>query len=119
MELTEIPRGRQPGEKSRGVGVIMSFVVLSPLWKGKLQLHVHSCTIDTHRKESMMQSSVVSFYVILCMLGLAVDGGERAVIWHRFNGVEEEVKGEGTHLRMPWIHVRTILGSEFFLLNRV
>lgn len=32
-----------------------------------------------------------------------VDGGERAVIFNRFNGVSQEVKGEGTHFKIPWI----------------
>lgn len=32
-----------------------------------------------------------------------VDGGERAVIFNRFYGVSETVKGEGTHFMIPWV----------------
>jgi prohibitin 1 len=30
-----------------------------------------------------------------------VDGGERAVIFDRLQGVKKEIKGEGTHLLLP------------------
>lgn len=36
----------------------------------------------------------------------AVDGGQRAVIWDRFNGIKPKVIGEGTHFRIPLIEVR-------------
>lgn len=32
-----------------------------------------------------------------------VEGGHRAVIWDRFSGVQETVKDEGTHFRIPFI----------------
>lgn len=32
-----------------------------------------------------------------------VDGGERAVIFNLFSGVEEKVRGEGTHFKVPYI----------------
>lgn len=32
-----------------------------------------------------------------------VSGGHRAVIFNRFSGVEEAVRGEGMHLRIPWV----------------
>ncbi|GFO20820.1 prohibitin [Plakobranchus ocellatus] len=32
-----------------------------------------------------------------------VDGGQRAVIFDRFRGVQEEVVGEGTHFLIPWV----------------
>lgn len=32
-----------------------------------------------------------------------VDGGERAVIMNMFKGVEETVRGEGTHFKIPWV----------------
>mmetsp|Transcript_1314 Transcript_1314/g.1577 ORF Transcript_1314/g.1577 Transcript_1314/m.1577 type:complete len:279 (+) Transcript_1314:280-1116(+) len=32
-----------------------------------------------------------------------VDGGERAVVFNRFSGVQQKVKGEGTHFRIPMI----------------
>ncbi len=32
-----------------------------------------------------------------------VKGGHRAVIFNRFSGVEESVRGEGMHLRIPWV----------------
>jgi len=32
-----------------------------------------------------------------------VDGGERAVVLNMFKGVEEKVRGEGTHFKVPWV----------------
>ena len=31
-----------------------------------------------------------------------VEGGHRAVMFHRFGGVQEGVRAEGTHLMVPW-----------------
>ena len=31
-----------------------------------------------------------------------VEGGHRAVMYHRFGGVQERVRGEGTHIMIPW-----------------
>merc|ERR1719231_1282132 len=31
-----------------------------------------------------------------------VEGGHRAVMFHRFGGVQQGVKAEGTHLLVPW-----------------
>jgi len=31
-----------------------------------------------------------------------VEGGHRAVMYHRFGGVQERIKAEGTHLILPW-----------------
>ncbi|CAF5107917.1 unnamed protein product, partial [Rotaria magnacalcarata] len=33
-----------------------------------------------------------------------VDGGHRAVIFDRFQGVKPDVIGEGTHFMIPWLH---------------
>eukprot|EP00421_Protoceratium_reticulatum_P063243 CAMPEP_0168411406 /NCGR_PEP_ID=MMETSP0228-20121227/28185_1 /TAXON_ID=133427 /ORGANISM="Protoceratium reticulatum, Strain CCCM 535 (=CCMP 1889)" /LENGTH=289 /DNA_ID=CAMNT_0008425153 /DNA_START=58 /DNA_END=924 /DNA_ORIENTATION=+ len=33
-----------------------------------------------------------------------VDGGERAVVLNMFSGVEDKVRGEGTHFKVPWLH---------------
>mmetsp|Transcript_99220 Transcript_99220/g.285451 ORF Transcript_99220/g.285451 Transcript_99220/m.285451 type:complete len:285 (+) Transcript_99220:81-935(+) len=33
-----------------------------------------------------------------------VDGGQRAVVLNMFTGIEDEVRGEGTHFRVPWLH---------------
>lgn len=33
----------------------------------------------------------------------AVDGGERAVIFDRFEGVKKQTTGEGTHILVPWL----------------
>jgi len=33
-----------------------------------------------------------------------VDGGHRAVIFDRFQGVKPLVIGEGTHFMIPWLH---------------
>jgi len=32
-----------------------------------------------------------------------VDGGERAVVLKMLSGVEEKVRGEGTHFKIPWV----------------
>lgn len=32
-----------------------------------------------------------------------VNGGERVVIFNMFSGVDEKVRGEGTHFRIPWV----------------
>ncbi|CAN8077359.1 unnamed protein product [Agarophyton chilense] len=32
-----------------------------------------------------------------------VNGGERAVIFNRFTGVEQKVRGEGMHVNIPWV----------------
>jgi prohibitin 1 len=38
-----------------------------------------------------------------------VDGGQRAVVWHRFRGgIQTDVVGEGLHFRIPWVEVPTI-----------
>ena len=31
-----------------------------------------------------------------------VEGGHRAVMYHRFGGVQEKIKAEGTHIVIPW-----------------
>jgi hypothetical protein len=40
---------------------------------------------------------------------LAVDGGERAVMYDRLKGVLPEPIGEGTHVRIPWLQNPTIM----------
>jgi prohibitin 1 len=35
---------------------------------------------------------------------LIVDGGHRAVIFDRFQGIKPDVIGEGTHFMVPWLH---------------
>merc|ERR1719454_566382 len=37
----------------------------------------------------------------LCMFD--VDGGQRAVILNMLTGVEDKVRGEGTHFKIPWV----------------
>jgi len=32
-----------------------------------------------------------------------VDGGERVVMFNMFSGVEDKVRGEGTHFKIPWV----------------
>lgn len=34
-----------------------------------------------------------------------VDAGTRAVIFDKFNGIQQEVKGEGTHIKIPFFQV--------------
>merc|ERR1719476_1118559 len=37
----------------------------------------------------------------LCLFD--VDGGQRAVVLNMMSGVEDKVRGEGTHFRVPWL----------------
>lgn len=37
-----------------------------------------------------------------------VDGGHRAVIYSRLNGVSSRIYGEGTHFRIPWIETPVV-----------
>jgi len=37
----------------------------------------------------------------LCLFD--VDGGQRAVVLNMFSGVDDKVRGEGTHFRIPWV----------------
>lgn len=37
-----------------------------------------------------------------------VDGGHRAIIFDRFQGVKKDVIGEGTHFMVPWLHMPII-----------
>lgn len=46
---------------------------------------------------SLVQSSVYT-----------VDGGERAVLFDRFQGVLADTTGEGMHVRIPWVQTPTI-----------
>merc|ERR1719343_1086906 len=32
-----------------------------------------------------------------------VDGGKRAVVLNMFTGIEDKVRGEGTHFKLPWV----------------
>ena len=43
---------------------------------------------------------------------LAVDGGERAVMYDRVSGIRPDPVGEGTHFRIPWVQVRGEEGGE-------
>mmetsp|Transcript_2050 Transcript_2050/g.4744 ORF Transcript_2050/g.4744 Transcript_2050/m.4744 type:complete len:278 (-) Transcript_2050:131-964(-) len=38
----------------------------------------------------------------LCLFD--VDGGQRAVVLNMFTGIEDKVRGEGTHFKVPWLH---------------
>mmetsp|Transcript_2051 Transcript_2051/g.4748 ORF Transcript_2051/g.4748 Transcript_2051/m.4748 type:complete len:278 (-) Transcript_2051:131-964(-) len=38
----------------------------------------------------------------LCLFD--VDGGQRAVVLNMLTGIEEKVRGEGTHFKVPWLH---------------
>ena len=47
-----------------------------------------------------------------CMLTppvCAVDGGERAVMYDRVQGVLENPIGEGTHFRIPWFQTPNVM----------
>merc|ERR1719442_252856 len=32
-----------------------------------------------------------------------IDGGQRGVVLNMFSGVEDKVRGEGTHFKIPWV----------------
>ena len=42
--------------------------------------------------------------VYLTFVFRLVDGGHRAVIFDRFQGIKPDVIGEGTHFMIPWLH---------------
>jgi len=44
----------------------------------------------------------ISFIPYACLFD--VDGGERVVMLNMLKGVEETVRGEGTHFKIPWLH---------------
>jgi len=44
----------------------------------------------------------LSFIPATCLFD--VDGGERVVMFNMFSGIEEKVRGEGTHFKIPWVH---------------
>lgn len=46
--------------------------------------------------------SCFSDSIVFCF-HLLVDGGHRAVIFDRFQGVKPDVVGEGTHFLIPWV----------------
>jgi len=43
----------------------------------------------------------LGFIPTVCLFD--VDGGERAVVLNMFKGVEDKVRGEGTHFKVPWL----------------
>jgi prohibitin 1 len=45
--------------------------------------------------------SVAAFVPATCLFD--VDGGERVVMLNMFSGVEEKVRGEGSHFKIPWV----------------
>ena len=44
-----------------------------------------------------------NLFVHLCVFLFSVEGGHRAVIFDRFQGVKPDVTGEGTHFLIPWV----------------
>lgn len=48
-----------------------------------------------------MTSCFIELYY--CLSIYAVDGGQRAVIFDRFRGIQDDVVGEGTHFLIPWV----------------
>jgi prohibitin 1 len=60
---------------------------------------------------SKLMNSLTRLGVGIALIGGAansmlynVDGGHRAVIFDRFQGIKQEVIGEGTHFMIPWLH---------------
>ena len=60
-------------------------------------IHVLTVVGDGHIED-------LSSYIVV-----AVDGGERAVIFDRFRGVLPEPVGEGTHFRIPWVQTPNVM----------
>ena len=74
-----------------GVGIaLIGGAANSMLYNGK----INDMLIST------LRFSVLVHHVLL----LTVDGGHRAVIFDRFQGIKQEVIGEGTHFMIPWLH---------------
>lgn len=48
------------------------------------------------------QRSNTKHFIIILYISL-VDGGHRAVIFDRFQGIKQLVVGEGTHFFIPWV----------------
>jgi len=44
----------------------------------------------------------LSFIPSACLFD--VDGGQRVVMFNMFSGVDDKVRGEGTHFKLPWVH---------------
>ena len=50
-------------------------------------------------------------------LAHTVDGGHKAVMYNRINGVSNTVIGEGTHLKFPWFDRLLIDGTLALILK--
>lgn len=92
-----------------GVGLaIAGSVASSALYNGKSH-RTHPLPLFTFRVNLAMWSGISIFFchwepfsnnaLIYCI----VDGGHRAVIFDRFQGIKELVVGEGTHFIIPWV----------------
>ena len=57
-------------------------------------------TVTSNRKEFFFWNIIEWINEYCCI----VDGGHRAVIFDRFQGVKPDVIGEGTHFMIPWLH---------------
>jgi len=60
---------------------------------------------------SKLMNSLTRVGIGLALLGGAansmlynVEGGYRAIIFDRFQGIKQDVVGEGTHFMIPWVH---------------
>jgi len=52
--------------------------------------------------------SGLAFVPSLCLFD--IDGGERAVVLNMFSGIENKVRGEGTHFKIPWVMQPKVYG---------
>lgn len=52
---------------------------------------------------TLYNGTKTSLLFVRLFLLIAVDGGERVVIFDRFRGVLDSVSGEGTHFLIPWV----------------
>ena len=56
-------------------------------------------------QESCQATADTAQLATLC----AVDGGERAIMYDRIQGVLEKPVGEGTHIRIPWFQTPHVM----------
>lgn len=73
-----------------GLGLALAGgVVNSALYNGMQNRHQNRCVRNDR--------------ILILFSCLLVDGGHRAVIFDRFQGIKQGVVGEGTHFFIPWV----------------
>ena len=57
--------------------------------------------LTASRKHTCYTEKILS--TLLVPIFPAVEGGHRAVIFDRFQGVKDDISDEGTHFLIPWV----------------